>query len=186
MMNNIQFRTLLRTNSKFAVLLFTIPFFFSCKTDPENRPSPLRVENGKVDSVSIELSFSSPAVRNRKIFGTGDEYLEPYGELWRTGANKASSIELSDDLLFDSVLVKSGMYSIFTIPNEKEWTLIINKNWDQWGEYNYQDSLDVLRVNVPVEKLPSIKERMRLFIEDRSLKFEWEYTSWSVPLVNLP
>ena len=185
-MNNIQFRTLLRTKSavtsSFLILLLTL----SCKSDPENRPSPLRVENGKIDSVSITLTFSSPSVRGRKIFGRGEDYLEPYGELWRTGANKATSFEASNDLIIDSVFVNAGTYSIFTIPNEENWTLILNKNWDQWGEYNYQDTLDVLRIQVPVTKLTSSKEQMRLFVEDNSLKFEWEYTSWRVPIASLP
>ena len=186
MMNIIQFRTLFRTNSKVLFPILIILTAFSCVTNPENRPSPLRVETGKVDSVKIELTFSSPSVKNRKIFGDGEDYLEPYGELWRTGANKATSIQFSDNLLFADIKVDSGKYSIFTIPNEEEWTLIFNKNWDQWGEYDYQDSLDVLRLSVPIDKPASKKEQMRLFIENDQLKFEWELATWSVPIASLP
>lgn len=186
MINNIHFRTLFRTNSKISILFLALPLIYSCNSNPQNRPSPLRVENIKVDSVAIELAYSSPAVRGRSIFGNGPDFLEPYGELWRTGANKATSIQLSADILIDSIKIDSGKYSIFTIPDEDEWTLIINKNWDQWGEYDYQDSLDVLRIKVPRSKLSTKQERMRLFIENNELKFAWEFSAWNVPIASLP
>ena len=185
MITLIQFRTLFRTKSAAPLLLWPALLAFSCTTSPENRPSPLRTEYGEVGTGNVEITFSSPAVRNRQIFGVGEDYLEPFGELWRTGANKATSIYFDQDVVLDDVLIDSGTYSIFTIPEKDQWTLIINENWDQWGEYDYQESLDVLRTLVRVQSLPTPAERMRLYVENEELKFEWEYTAWSIP-INLP
>ncbi len=185
MTKRIQFRTLLRTKSTAPLLLWPVILLCSCTTNPQNRPSPLRTEYGEIGTGNVEVTFSSPAVRERQIFGTGEDFLEPFGELWRTGANKATSIYFDHDVVIANTLIDSGTYSIFTIPADKEWTFIINKNWDQWGEFDYQESLDVLRTSVDVKLLEVPKERMRLYIENEELRFEWEYTAWSIP-ISLP
>ena len=154
--------------------------------DPQNRPSPLVEQDAKVNDVVVRLSYSSPSVRERKIFGYGESYLEPYGELWRTGANKATAIYFDKDAQIDYLQIDSGTYSIFTIPREDIWTVIVNKDWDQWGSYNYDESKDVLRLEVPTSNLKTLQEKMKLFVRNDSLKFEWEFTSWGVPITNLP
>ena len=185
MFQNFHNRTLFRSKSaKSSLLLPLFVVLFSCASDPNKRPSPLRVEKAMIGGVSVELTYSSPAVRERQIFGKGKEYLEQYGELWRTGANKATTIFIDSPLLVDSIELDSGMYSIFTIPEETEWTLIINENWDQWGSYNYKESQDVLRLQLQAKKLSDVKERMRLFVENDSLKFQWDQTEWAVQLAN--
>lgn len=144
------------------------------------------LSDSKVNDVTVKLSYSSPSVRERNIFGYGDGFLEPYGELWRTGANKATSIYFDKDVLVDYLQVDSGTYSIFTIPKEAAWTVIFNKDWDQWGSYDYNESDDVLRLEVPTSTLKEKEEKMKLFVRNDSLLFQWEFTSWGIPLTNLP
>lgn len=185
-MSKIQIRTLFRTFFHIASVILIMLALFSCKTNPENRPSPLVIENAQLDSIKIKLTYSSPAVRDRKIFGHGADYLEQYEDLWRTGANKATTIHISNDIFVDTYKLDSGKYAIFTIPGEEKWTLIFNKNWEQWGSYDYIDSLDVFRIDVPAMELKEKEERMRLYINNDSLKFKWNLTTWGVPLSQFP
>ncbi len=186
MIRTIHFRTLCRTKSVSFSILAAAFFTLSCSVDPQNRPSPLVVEDAQINEVGVKLSYSSPSVRERKIFGIGEDYLEQYGELWRTGANKATTIYFESDMLVDHLQIDSGTYSIFTIPNEEDWTIIFNSDWDQWGSYDYKQTADIMRLQVPVSRLKELREKMRLYIEEDSLKFEWELTRWGVPLANLP
>lgn len=175
---NIRFRTLLRPLS--IVLPWTL-IAFSCTSDPNNRPSPLKIESSKIGSAQVSITYSSPGVKGRKIFGGADP-LVPYGRVWRTGANDATFLTLDNTVVIDSVTVDKGQYSVFTIPNKEEWVVILNREWDQWGSYNYDSAKDLLRLTVKTRKLDKLAERMKLFFEDDSLKFSWETTSWAIPL----
>ena len=185
---NIQFRTpfcsYLMQYSSFLILALAIS---ACNSNPAKRPSPLRKDSvvlGK--NLNFKIEYSSPSVRGRKLFGNGSDYLEQYNQIWRTGANDASFITIDGPLIIDSVLLDSGSYSIFTIPSSREWIVIFNEEWQQWGSYNYKDSLDVLRVKVPVQKLDSSVEQMRFYIENDSLKFAWDKIGWGIKLSILP
>jgi hypothetical protein len=92
----------------------------------------------------ITLTYSRPNVKGRKIFGG----LQPYGEVWRTGANSATSIEFSENVIIEGNKVPAGKYGLFTIPGKDEWTIILNKTWKQWGAYSYKQSDDFLRFTV--------------------------------------
>lgn len=175
-------RTLFCTLSNVGYWVFIGFCVLSCKSNPEDRPSPLIIEKSKFGKVEVELAYSSPAVRDRQIFGDGIEYLVKYGEMWRTGANEATTFYNSGDLIINSQILDSGKYSIFTIPSEKYWTIIFNKSWNQWGAYNYSDSLDAVRLDVLAKSSSTIQERMRLSLEKDSLKFKWELIEWSIPI----
>lgn len=183
----IRFRT---PNCSYSLPLLTFILLsgsiISCTSDPQNRPSPLRLDSGMIGDIKVKVEFSSPAVRDREIFGTGSDFLVEFNELWRTGANDASFITVEDFLFIDTTRLDSGSYSIFTIPNDTEWLVIFNKEWKQWGSYNYKDSLDILRMKVPVKRLIQPEERMRFFFQNDSLKFEWDNVSWGVLLSTLP
>ncbi len=157
--------------------------FLSCSNKKEP-PSPYRMDSTQIGGTPIKVEYSSPGVKGRDIFGIGSGYLVPYKELWRTGANKSSSISFDKDLVIDSVLIPKGKYSIFTIPDAKTWIVILNKDAEQWGSSYYQDSLDVFRSRVKVTRSKELQERMKFFIKDDSLKFNWEYIKWSIPLIN--
>src|SRR5215469_11787991 len=81
----------------------------------------------------ITLTYSRPNIRGRKIFGG----LVPYGEVWRLGANSATTIKFSDDVTIEGNSVPAGEYGFFAIPDENEWTIILNKTAHQWGAYDY-------------------------------------------------
>jgi hypothetical protein len=92
----------------------------------------------------ITVTYSRPNVKGRKIFGG----LQPYGEVWRTGANWATTITFTENVVIEGNKVPAGQYSLFTIPGESEWTIILNKTVKQWGAYSYKQADDLLRFKV--------------------------------------
>ena len=102
----------------------------------------------------VRVTYSRPAKREREIFGK----LIPYNEVWRTGANESTEIKFYKDVTIQGKKVKAGTYSLFTIPNANEWTIIINSDVDFWGAYSYNQANDILRINVPVKKSEEVIE----------------------------
>lgn len=96
----------------------------------------------------ITLNYSRPNVKGRKIFGG----LEPYGAVWRTGANSATTISFSEAVKIDGKELPAGEYGLFTIPGKEEWTVIFNKGAKQWGSYEYSAADDVLRIKVKANR----------------------------------
>lgn len=135
-------------------------------TAQQNPPASPRVET-KTDLVA--LSYGQPSKKGRVIFGG----LEAYGQVWRTGANEATTITFSRDVTFGGKPVKAGTYSLFTIPTENEWTIILNTVAKQWGAYNYDATKDVLRVTAPVKTVPVI-EKLDIHHADGKLVIGWD------------
>lgn len=136
----------------------------------EERPSPLKRTTGAIGDVKVVIGYGSPAVKNRQIWGS----LVPYDEVWRTGANEATNIEFSKNVLVEGKPLPAGKYSFFTIPNEDEWTLIFNGVWDQWGAYDYDASKDVLRIAVKPAAAPEFAERLDYLVEPDGIAVVWE------------
>src|SRR6195952_2323254 len=99
---------------------------------------------------TITLNYSRPNTKGRKIFG----YTEPYNAVWRTGANSATVIKFSDEVSIEGHKVPAGEYGVFSVPGEKQWTIILSKKPQQWGAYTYKESDDYLRFVVTPIKLP--------------------------------
>ncbi|MEO9485501.1 MAG: DUF2911 domain-containing protein [Ekhidna sp.] len=178
-----QFRTFFRSKSiSKSILLMNVAMLLSCSSDPQKRPSPIRSDSATVHGIATYIEFSSPAVKGRKIFGDGPDYLVPHGEMWRTGANNASFINISGDLAIDTFQIDSGSYSIFTIPNQDHWVVIFNKEWDQWGSYDYKDTLDAFRLKIIPKYADQTQERMLFYFADDSLKFRWDKVRWAIPI----
>lgn len=116
------------------------------------RPSPLAIASSRYKDNYVKLIYSQPQKRGRDIFGK----LVPYGEVWRTGANEATEITFTKDLLVNTTIVKAGTYSLFTIPDKDNWTIILNNELGLWGSYNYNSKLDLLRFQVPVQLLNDV------------------------------
>ena len=95
----------------------------------------------------IKVIYSRPQKKGREIFGS----LVPYNKVWRTGADESTEIKFFKDMKFGETVIKAGTYSLFTIPGEKEWTIILNTELDSWGAYTYDERKDVARIKVPVE-----------------------------------
>ena len=129
---------------------------------------------GTVNGDSIIIRYHSPGVRKRIIWGG----LVPYDEVWVTGAHDATTIEFRKPLLIDGKEIPAGKYAIFTIPGRKEWTLIINKHWQQHLASEYDSKDDVLRLKVkPIKN--NLTERLQYFIEDNgsgkgTISVAWE------------
>jgi tetratricopeptide (TPR) repeat protein len=101
---------------------------------------------------SIELTYSRPSIKGRKVFAEGSE-LAPLGKLWRTGANAATKLKFTDFVSIGGKKLDSGTYVLYTIPNNNEWEIIINKGIENWGVDGYKESEDVVRLKVPVTKI---------------------------------
>ena len=97
----------------------------------------------------IKIIYSRPQKKGREIFGV----LEQYGKVWRFGANESTEIRFFKKVTIGGKKIKAGTYSLFAIPNKDKWTIIINKQTDKWGAFTYDETKDVIRVDVPVKDL---------------------------------
>lgn len=126
------------------------------KEDKSKRPSPpaLVTETTK-SGVKITIDYSQPSLKGRTV---GKE-IAPYdGKVWRTGANEATTIELSKDVKVEGKALAAGKYSLHSIPGAAEWTIIFNKTANQWGSYEYKEADDALRVVVKPGKGPETEK----------------------------
>ncbi|WP_010228659.1 DUF2911 domain-containing protein [Gillisia marina] len=117
-------------------------------------PMDLVVYKNQDEEVVARVIYSRPQKRDREIFGK----LVPYNEVWRTGANEATELTLYKDMKVADAMVEAGTYTIYTIPGEKEWTVILNNRTNTWGAYEYTDQEDRVRIKVPVRNAPSTIE----------------------------
>ncbi|HUB02033.1 MAG TPA: DUF2911 domain-containing protein [Terriglobales bacterium] len=137
------------------------------------------------DGKSIKIDYSSPRAKGRKIFGTGDA-LVPYGEVWRTGANDATTFVATANVNVGGKDVPAGNYTIFTVPNADKWMLIINKKTGEWGiPYKYESD-ELGRVPMMVSKTSGPVENFTIAFDQAgskcTLRMEWENTRASVEI----
>ena len=117
---------------------------------------------GKIGEANITISYHSPGVRGRTVWGG----LVPYNEVWVTGAHYATNMEVDKDFTIAGTVIPKGKYAIFTIPGKDEWTIIINKNWNQHLTDDYLQKEDMVRIKVKPVTEKQITERLQYFIED--------------------
>ena len=131
----------------------------------------------------VKVCYSQPQKNGRNIYGG----IVPYGKVWRTGANEAVEFKTYQDITFGGKKLKSGTYSLFTIPGENEWTIIINADLDYWGAYSYQEKNDVLRVKVASSAIDKVVEAFSIRFEDQAnntavMRLAWDKTMVEVPI----
>ena len=131
---------------------------------------------------TIKTDYSSPRMKGRKIYGD----LVPFGQVWRTGANEATTFVNSADVMVGGKAVPAGSYTIFTVPNADKWTLIISKKTGEWGiPYPGADS-DFLRVDMKASSLPSAVENFTIAFDKSAngctLRMDWETTRASIEI----
>src|ERR1022692_4566631 len=131
---------------------------------------------------TIKTDYSSPRMKGRKIYGG----LVPFGEVWRTGANEATTLVASADVVVGGKAVPAGSYTIFTVPTAGKWTLIINKKTGEWGiPYKYESD-ELARVDMKASKLPSPVENFTITYDKSgsgcTLQIDWETTRASVDI----
>lgn len=135
---------------KLAIL--TIALLVAAATQAQQlnlpRPSPKASLMQNVGTTEITINYNRPGVKNRQIWGA----LVPYDAVWRTGANEATTIQFSEDVLINGEKLAKGLYSLHTIPGRENWTIIFNSVASQWGSYSYDKAKDALRVTAKPER----------------------------------
>jgi len=170
---------------KVFYLLPTLLFVFvlTLAALAQGKPSPAASASCDIGGgKTIKTDYSSPRMKGRKIYGD----LVPYGKVWRTGANEATTFVTSGDVNLGGKTVPAGSYTIFTVPNADKWTLIINKKTGEWGiPYKYESD-ELARVEMKVSKLPSPAENFTISYEKKgngcTLNVDWENTRASVDI----
>jgi hypothetical protein len=158
---------------KSALLLlavFVASSVFAQKKSPHDT-----VSNG-----TLTVTYGRPYKKDRVVFGS----LEKYGKVWRVGADEATTVTFETDVKFAGQSVKAGSYTLFAIPNETEWTIILNSVLGQWGAYSYEKNKasDVAKFNVPVKKLDNVVEQLTIRFATGQMIIEWDQTQVAVPI----
>lgn len=175
-------KQIIKTLSFALILLVSIN---SAKAQEPMMPSPSTGQTLTQDFGlgKATLTYNRPNTKGRKIFGG----LEAYGQVWRTGANDATTITFTDEVTFGGKTVPAGKYALFTIPTQNEWTIILSKNIEQWGAYDYKEAEDLIRVSVKPIAVKSLIETLTIGFSNvksgsMNLDINWENTLITIPL----
>jgi hypothetical protein len=164
-----------------AVLFVYTLCLMSSAQDKSKRPSPPEQAQCKFsDGKTITVDYSSPRAKGRKIFGE----LVPYGQVWRTGANEATTFVTTAAVSADGRDVPAGNYTIFSVPEQNKWTLIVNKHTGEWGVPYKYESEELVRIPMSVSKTSSPVENFTIRFDQGgsacTLNVSWEETQASV------
>ena len=152
------------------VTLFTLVFAVSTATAQKAPASPKVV----AESQNTMITYGQPSKKDREIFGK----LVPYGQVWRTGANEATTFETSKDITVQGKKLPAGKYSFFLVPKASgAWTAVFNKEPKQWGAYKYDQAKDALRVDVNAKTLKTKQEALVYKINKNGFTMDWDQIS---------
>lgn len=159
-----------------VIVLVGITFFYLKRQTKSH--SPESVATYTQGAFKWDVFYSRPFKKGRDIFGS----LEPYGKVWRTGANEATEFTINQPIVFNGMALPAGRYALFTIPEPTEWTVIVNSKLGQWGAFTYDANADVLRTKVPVIALTDTVQQMTIgFTNVPALRVAWDLTAVEVP-----
>jgi hypothetical protein len=167
-------------------LFVTVLLFAAVVSDAQQlrtpAPSPTQTVQQEFGISNVQLIYSRPGMRGRKVFGD----LVPYGKVWRTGANQATRLKFSDDVMIGGQPLKAGEYALYTVPNENEWDVIINKGSANWGT-NYKQEDDILRIKAKAVRLNDPVETFTMQFDNvkptsADLKIMWDKTAVMIPI----
>jgi hypothetical protein len=148
----------------------------------EKRASPHADVSATLAGKKITISYGRPYVKGRAIFGG----LVPWGQVWRTGADEATTLTTEGDIVIGALKVPKGVYALFTLPTEKEWTLVLNKTAKQWGAFKYDAAQDLGRTPMTVAAAAKPVEQFTIELvptgKQLSLKLSWDKTVASVAI----
>lgn len=154
----------------FLMLMLALVFTTSAIAQEQKpKASPAATATGKAGDATITVNYSSPSVKGRTVWGE----LVPYGKVWRSGANEATTVTFDKDVMVEGKPLAAGTYSFYTIPAEDKWTVIFNKTAKQWGT-QYDEKQDALRVEVTPRKAASMNERLKYDVNNQGLVLSWE------------
>jgi len=134
----------------------------------EDAISPRKEMKGEIGEATITVNYGSPSLKGRDMLT-----LTPHGELWRTGANMCTTIEVSKDVMIEGKKLAAGKYSLFTIPNAEEWVVAFNTDTDQGGTRSYKEEKDALRVKVKSASISTASEAMEFIIDGSAVALQW-------------
>jgi hypothetical protein len=154
-------------------MLFSF-FAISISNAQEKPKSPPETATGKINGATIQINYGSPSVRGRKIWGD----LVPFDQVWRAGANEATTFETDKDLTIEGSKLPAGKYSFFIIPNQEKSIIIFNKEAKQWGAYKYNEKEDKLRVTVKQKVAESSTEKLVYKINANDVVLSWD--NWNI------
>lgn len=171
-----------------TVLVFVITLVFSNEVNAQNFPkldkSPMDAamypSKSRILDKLVKVIYSRPHLKKRSL-----SKLAPNGKIWRTGANEAAEITFYKDVNFGGKTVEAGTYSMFTIPGEKEWTIILNTALNVWGAFFYNESDDVVRVKAKVSKTKKTIKNFSIVFEGKENDLTM-YLGWDKTIVSLP
>lgn len=166
-----------------ATLLFSTQTA-NAQAFPQMDASPMDLTMARADRNTPPIArviYSRPAKKERDIFGE----LVPFGKVWRTGANEATELTLYVTMMIGGEKLEPGTYTLYTIPNEEEWTIIINRDTNVWGSYSYKEEKDAVRINVPVREAAAPAESLSMVFRPdtngTTLMIGWDTTYVEIP-----
>ena len=170
-----------------SLILICFALLLSCTNQSDSttenaRKSPIAISAVQLGNTYIKVVYGQPQKRGREIFGN----LVPYGEVWRTGANEATEMTLTGDIEMNGNLVEAGTYSLFSIPEEEKWTIILNNELGQWGAFNYDETNDYLRFEVPTKYSETVVESFTITFTEVSGMETIMTLSWNQTQVDIP
>lgn len=151
------------------LLIVSVVPMMAERGDDTNRKSKNGLVKGVCDGVEVTIEYGRPKAKGRTIYGE----LIAYDKIWRTGADEATVIRFSKDVVIAGKMLAAGSYSFFTIPGKGPWTVIFNKVAKQWGAYKYDKGQDALRFQVRPSRIDPVEE-LTLAVTGGRVKFAWE------------
>ncbi len=149
---------------------------------PSNFPI-LKIQDKVTEPALARVIYSRPQKNGRTVFG---ELIE-FGTVWRLGANEATELELFKDAKIGTTKVKKGRYTLYAIPQQEKWTLIINRDTDTWGAFKYDSKKDVARIDIKIEKQAESAESFTMFFEKQgaavNLNMYWDNYKATLPII---
>lgn len=152
--------------------------------------SPKAVAEFSNDNFKLTVDYCQPYKKGRVIFGTEDsEALQPHGEFWRVGANEATEIEISEDVLFAGKPLDKGRYVLYAVPGENNWVIGLNSDLGRWGVPEVDHDLDVMQVEVQPQKLETSLEQLTIEVNEYEVEGAMVHIKWDkmdVPISIVP
>ncbi|HXJ99294.1 MAG TPA: DUF2911 domain-containing protein [Gelidibacter sp.] len=176
----------MKTTLRTLVLALVLAWSYTANAQkfPGLDPSPMDAatfpNNYKIAEKSIKVIYSRPQLKGREV-----TKLAPHDEVWRTGANEATEITFYKPVKFGNVKIKPGSYTLFTIPGQKEWTIILSSDINVWGAYTYNEEHDVARLKVPSTQSKDILEAFSIVFEESETGADM-YMGWGDVRVKVP
>jgi hypothetical protein len=144
---------------------------------PANFPI-LKMRGQASGDPAARIIYSRPQLKGRNIFGEEVKY----NEVWRLGANEATELELFKNAVIGGKKIPKGRYTLYCIPTENKWTIIINKDNYSWGSFTYKSDKDVARIDVPIQKNSEQVEALTIYFENASIAILWDNVKVNVPI----